>query len=416
MAEMNSNPDAARLSNPRLSARVSAAESASVLARLIASGAAVTRAELVRETGLARSTVATGLAALERMELLAADGLVATVGRGRPGERIRIAPEFGVIATMEIDTTGTRVALFDFGQQQLATFAVPMPVTDAPAELIATLSEQIAGRLDELGDGRVLRMAVAGVSAPVDVRRGVMVGPPVIDGWEHFPFEERLGEAIGCPVILRNDSDLRALGEARSLPASESPLLYVRLAQGVGAGFTDASSDLFTGVDGAAGEIGHMKADVREGLICHCGGVDHVAVHASVSAMLLRWRRSAEDRAADDVEAFQRALKLRDLDALKITSDAARVLGAALVDVLLMLNPARITVGGAIVEASDTVIATIRAVIYESGLPLATRNLTISSSELGEEAGLRGGLVLALEESLSATQITRYLFPARSTR
>lgn len=399
----------ARLSSPRLSARVSAAESASLLARLIASGAAVTRADLVRETGLARSTVATGLSALESIGLLAPDGQLVTAGRGRPGERIRISPDFGIVATLEVDTVATRVALWNFGQELLASFTVAAPIGLGPEQLIADVSHEITDRLASLAPNSTVRMAVVGVSAPVDVRSGSIAGPPLLEGWEQFPFETRFGAVLGCPVVLRNDSDLRALGEARSLLASESPLLYVRIASGVGAGFTDAGSELLSGVDGAAGEISHMKSVVRDGITCACGGLDHIADYASETAMLGRWRLSRSDRVSDDAEMFERRLAQRDLDALRIATEAARVLGAALVDVLLMLNPARITVGGSIVDASDAILATIRGVIYENGLPLATRNLTISASVIGEGAGLRGGLVLALEQSLSANRIAAYL-------
>ncbi|MCS5498358.1 ROK family protein [Cnuibacter physcomitrellae] len=409
MTEITAETLPARLSSPRLSARVSAAESASALARLIASGRAVTRADLVRETGLARSTVAAGLDALESVGLLAEDGYLTSAGRGRPGERLRIDPTFGVIAALEVDRTGTRVALYDFGQTAITTFVLPESVMSDPDALVEDVAREIRAWLREHDGAPEVRMAVAGISAPVDVRRGTIVGPPVLAGWEQYPFERRLSEAMGCPVIVRNDADLRALGEARSLPPSESPLLYVRLSVGVGAGFTDAASELFTGVDGAAGEISHMKAVLREGVACHCGGIDHVASYASVAAMLERWNASSPARASEDVEQFEAALKRRDLDALAIASEAARVLGSALVDVLLMLNPARIVIGGSVLEASDTVLATIRAVVYESGLPLATRNLTVTTSALGEQAGLRGGLVLALEESLASVNIARYI-------
>ena len=79
------DPQLGRLTAPRMSARVSEEESASVLARLIASGTAETRADLVRETGLARSTVGIGLSALFNIGLLSAQGYQHPTGRGRPG-------------------------------------------------------------------------------------------------------------------------------------------------------------------------------------------------------------------------------------------------------------------------------------------------------------------------------------------
>jgi glucokinase len=68
-----------------------------------------------------------------------------------------------------------------------------------------------------------------------------------------------------------------------------------------------------------------------------------------------------------------------------------------------------VVLGGRILEAGDTILSTIRAVVYDTGLSLATRNLTVTHSSLGESAGLVGGLALALERSLSADEIALYL-------
>ncbi|MDT0144558.1 ROK family protein [Microbacterium sp. PRC9] len=372
---------------------------------MIASGSAETRADLVRETGLARSTVTTGLNALQRIGLLAIDGHLQQIGRGRPGERISIAPGFGVIVSVEIDRPFTRVALYDYGQAEVASSVIPATLADDPRHVVDEIAKVVRSAIDTIPHAPSLRFATVGVSAPVDVNRGMVVGPPFMEGWDGFALERELRGVLGCPVILRNESDLRALGEARSLPPSETPLVYVRLEQGVGAGFTDGAAEIFSGVDGAAGEISHMRSTVQEGRPCSCGGTDHVSTHGSVAAMIERWQALDPARSEDGEAEFFRALRLRDLDATRIATDAARVLGAALTEILLVLNPARIIVGGTILEASDAILATIRGVIYETGLPLATRNLTIAASVLGESAGLRGGLILALEESLSAESL-----------
>jgi predicted NBD/HSP70 family sugar kinase len=398
-----------RLSAPQLSARVSAEVSASVLARLIASGAAVTRAALARETGLARSTVSLGLSTLERIGLVRADGAVDSAGRGRPGELLTIAPDYGLILTAEIDLAGTSVAVFDFGQNLVLKFEIALSTDRPPLDFVTELAGAMIARIDALDTRVRLKSAVVAIPAPVDARRGVVVRPPLLPGWDEFAVASELARLLECPVTVDNDADLRALGEARGLPESASPLLYVRIDTGIGAGFMDGTAELFVGADGAAGDIGHMRTGIGEGRVCSCGERDHLEAHAALPAMVQRWRESAPGRVGDDRYDFERALREGDGDAVRIARDAARIIGAALTDILLMFNPRRISVGGVITSANDVVLAGIRSVVYEVGRPLSTRNLTVAASELGEDAALHGGLVLGLEQGLGVEAISAAL-------
>lgn len=403
-----------RLSAPRLSARVSAGVSASVLARLVASGTAVTRAELTRETGLARSTVALGLSSLQRIGLLDTDGAASHQGRGRPGERLRIAAGFGRIVTAEIDLERTRVAVFDFGQALIDRFDVELSTDGPPGVFAERLSAAILAHLADAVPQTPVRIVVVAVPGPVDTRRGTIVRPPLLPGWDDYPLAAELERHLGCAVVSDNDADLRALGEARSLPETDSPLLYVRVDSGIGAGFMDATAELYVGADGAAGDIGHMRTGLAEGRRCRCGQLDHLEAHGSVTAMVQRWDESPAGRAHPGRAGFEEALRAREPRAVDIARDAAKIVGHALSDILLMFNPARISVGGSITDVSDVILAGIRSVVYETGLPLATRNLTISASEVGEDVGLQGGLVLGLERTLGVTALTGMLDAANS--
>ena len=400
--------DAGWLSVPQVSARVSAEASAGVLARLIASRAAVTKVALTSETGLARSTVSAGLAALERIGLIKPGGLIDHSGRGRPGQEIIINPEFGTIAVIEVDTTGSVIGLYDFGQRLLARIESDVTIADDGADAVGRLATEIFDAIDQC-KGADLRIAIMTFPGPVDVSRGVLAAPPYMPGWTGLPLEKLLAERLGCVAMLRNETDVRALGEARHLPQSESPLLYVRVHEGVGSGFTTAEGQLFTGVGGAAGELGHMRTQIREGAVCVCGEKDHVNCHGAASTMKRKWTLHVQEHPDTSPADFEEALRLHVPTAVKIAGDAARVLGIALVDALLLLNPARVTIGGAVAEAGDAVLAAVRSTVYELGFPLATRDLTIAGSVLGADAGLLGGVVLALEEYLSAPQIRELL-------
>ena len=64
---------------------------------------------------------------------------------------------------------------------------------------------------------------------------------------------------FGCPVLCENDVNLRALGEARVIPPDQSPLLYVKVGNGIGGGLVTGSGELYHGADEAAGDIGNVR-------------------------------------------------------------------------------------------------------------------------------------------------------------
>src|SRR6516162_4075170 len=109
-----------RLSVPAVSARVSMESVASTLARLIASRAAVTRADLVRVTGLARSTVTAGLEMLQEAGVIENVGVRSTTGRGRPPEDLGLSPSFGLILVADLGVRFARLSVHNLSQEMLA--------------------------------------------------------------------------------------------------------------------------------------------------------------------------------------------------------------------------------------------------------------------------------------------------------
>jgi predicted transcriptional regulator len=91
---------------------------ASTLARLIASHQAVTRADLVRVTGLARSTVTIGLDMLEHAGLIGNFGVQATTGRGRPAEKLGLSPSFGLILVADLRARFARFSVHDVSGEE----------------------------------------------------------------------------------------------------------------------------------------------------------------------------------------------------------------------------------------------------------------------------------------------------------
>ena len=398
-----------RLSAPPLSARVDAAVTLSTVVRLVASGAALSKADLVPAAGMARTTVSAAVDELLARGVLRLAGTRPTAGRGRPADRLALSPRGGHVLLADLGARGAHLAVVDLSQQMVAHEHLAIDVTDGPEAVLAA----VESRLDALraqGPADVaVRAVVIGLPGPVDGHLGAPVRPPIMPGWHAYPVTARLQHRFDCPAILENDVNLRALGEARALPADQAPLLFVKIGTGIGGGLITREGVLHHGADGAAGDIGHVRVRGGPDDPCVCGNVGCIEAVASASAIARRLVRTPDDGAPygapitiDDVRAL---LAKADPMALRLVREAAAHIGEVVAMLVHFYNPARVTIGGSLTAASDELLAGVRSVVYQRALPLATRNLVLANSVLGEYAGLAGAAVLGIEQVLSAAEI-----------
>jgi predicted NBD/HSP70 family sugar kinase len=391
-----------RLSAPPLSGRIDAAVTLSTVARLVASGAAASKADLVPAAGLARTTVSTAVDELLARGLLQIDGTRPTVGRGRPADRLALSPGGGHVLLADVGASSAHLAVVDLSQRMLARTQVDVDMNDGPDAVLAAVETELTA-LRNTVPGRVpVRAVVIGLPGPVDGIQGVPIRPPIMPGWHAYPVAARLSQTFGCPAVLENDVNLRALGEARALPADQVPLLFVKVGTGIGGGLVSREGVLHHGADGAAGDIGHVRVRGAPDDACVCGNVG--CIEAVASAGAIARRLGAPGRPVPIAEV--RALLARgDPAAVAAVREAAALIGELVATLVHFYNPARVTIGGGLAAASDELLAGVRSVAYQRALPLATRNLVLTNSVLGEYAGLAGAAVLGIERVLSTESI-----------
>jgi predicted NBD/HSP70 family sugar kinase len=276
---------------------------------------------------------------------------------------------------------------------------VDVDVDEGPDGVLAAVESHLQVLRTQVPGGAPVRAVVIGVPGPVDDQHGIPVRPPIMPGWHAYPVAARLRRTFGCPVLLENDVNLRALGEARSLPADQAPLLFVKVGTGIGGGLITGAGELHHGADGAAGDIGHVRVRGGTDVRCVCGNVGCIEALASASAIA---RQLGDEATVADVRAL---VSRGDPTVLRLVREAAELIGEVVATLVHFYNPARVTIGGSVAAASDDLLAGIRSVVYQRALPLATRNLVLANSVLGEFAGVAGAAVLGIERVLSADGI-----------
>src|SRR5215211_3420514 len=368
--------------------------SAGALLSMIRDGTAVTRARLARETGLARSTVA------QRVDALLAQGLVHEAGGGastggRPATVLAFNHEAGVVLVADLGASHARVAVSDLLGTPLAERASDLDIALGPEHALTWVTERYAELLDEVERSPDdVRGIGIGVPGPVEFESGRPVNPPIMPGWDDFPIPEWFASRYSAPVLVDNDVNIMARGEHRMHWPETDHLLLIKVGTGIGCGIV-ADGHIHRGARGAAGDIGHIRATSLEDVICRCGNVGCLEAVAGGQALAQRLAEMGEDatRSRDVVKLVQGG----HAGAIRMVRDAGRTLGEVLAGTVNFFNPAVIVIGGDIAEAHAQLLAGVREGIFSRSSPLATRDLDIVPSRLGDRAGVIGAATMAIE-------------------
>ncbi len=356
------------------------------------------RSEVARWTGLSRSTVSSIVADLQLEGVVidrAGDTRPAT-GGGRPPALIALDPGVGLAVGVDFGKRHLAVAVADLSHDVLAEEWREMPEDYEAEEGIRLASELVDLVLAEAGADRDQVLGV-GMGLPSPIHRTGLVGSSaILPGWTGTNGGDRMAERLGLPVRLRNDADLGALAEATWGAGRDSQaVVYLKLSHGIGAGIV-IGNELFRGVGGTAGEIGHTTLD-ETGDLCRCGSrgcLETFAAGAAIARLIGRSRGQELDldsvltMAAEGDPACQRALR-----------DAGRHIGVALANLCNLVNPERIVVGGSMGHAGDLLLDPLRETVGQRAIPSAAEDVEVVLGELGERAELLGALALVLHEA-----------------
>jgi glucokinase len=248
-----------------------------------------------------------------------------------------------------------------------------------------------------------------GAPGPLDPYRGVVLDAPNVAGMVDMPLRDRISERFGCPVALGNDANLAALGELRyGAGRGAKNLLYLNIGTGIGGGVI-ADGHLLLGKRGLAAELGHMQVQTS-GERCGCGQVGHLEAIANGPAIaraarqrllsgepssLIRLPGSPDSVTTNDIG---RAALQGDPLARSVLEEAGRAIGLHLASLVHAFDPEVIVLGGGVSLIGPLFFEPIeRAMRMHVMHPAYLDGLRLVASELGDEAGLIGAMILARE-------------------
>ena len=375
-------------------------------------GRPVSRAELTEEVGVSRSKVSMEVQRLVEVGLLSDSGLAASEG-GRRSSLLGIPRKAGVVAAVDLGATSIDVALTTLGGEIMAHRAESADIREGPREILGRVKALIAELLEEQSsEPRDVLSIGIGVPGPVEQASGVLRSPPIMPGWDRFPINNFFAGEYAAPVFVDNDVNVMALGEHwGGVGKGVDNMLFVKLGTGIGGGII-VDGRLYRGMQGSAGDIGHISVDPN-GPVCTCGNLGCLEAMAGAPAIVIKAERLAreghspalgeilEEHGELTAEDVGNAAGAGDYEALRIIREAGGIIGWTLASLVSVLNPSLIVIGGGVSQIGHSLLAEIRSAVYQRSLPLATRNLPVVLSEIEGDSGVMGASVLAVEGVLT---------------
>lgn len=310
-----------------------------------------------------------------------------------------------------IDIGGTKCAVnygYKEGEQLFLIDKERFPTTTV-TETIDSILKSVESMMQKHDLTKESLQAI-GISCggPLDSKKGIVMSPPNLPGWDHIPIVELLEERFGVHAGLQNDANACALAEWRyGAGRGTQNMVFMTFGTGLGAGLI-LNGELFTGANDNAGELGHIrlseygpvgygKAGSFEGF-CSGGGIAQIAQ----SLLLEKWQMGqtvawCKPEEMELITAQRVAEEANNGDelALEIFDISARALGRGLSIVIDILNPESIVIGGIYTRCETLMQGRMREIIEKEALTNARMVCNVVIAELGEEIGDYAALSVA---------------------
>ncbi|WP_061294618.1 ROK family protein [Herbidospora cretacea] len=368
-----------------------------MLLRTLYFGGPRSRHELTGLTGLSAATISTMTGDLLSEKILMEAGQVESDG-GRPRVLLRVNPGYAHVIGVDVAETHVRVELFDLEMTEKARVDYTLRPSHHDIELVAR--RILAGIDVVLADGQVTAEQVLGVGigVPGIVERGAdtLIHAKTF-GWDGVPLGALMRAGTSLPVFI--DNGAKTMGQAElwfGAGRGADHAVIVLIGSGVGATVV-ADGLAVRGTSNSAGEWGHTKIEMS-GRLCRCGS--RGCLEAYIGAEGLLARAGVPAQTTDWPSALGRVLEAGG----DVVQETVTYLGTGLANLINMLNPERILIGGwAGLMIGERHLDEIRVVVGENSLTQPYNATSIVLGELGPDAVAMGAATLVLEEFLDTS-------------
>lgn len=313
-----------------------------------------------------------------------------------------------------VDVGGTKIyaGVFDSTLECVGTARLSTKADRGPDAVVERIARCVRDAIDEC-DLSLNQVRGIGVGAPgaVDPDVGRVIFAPNLE-WKDVLLKKALEKELELPVFVENDCNICALGVYEmELNSKPQHVVGVFIGTGIGGGLI-INGEMYSGFNKTAGEVGHMVL-LAEGPKCGCGNNGCFEALASRTAIFRQIKDAVqagqktvltemlgpklEDLRSGDL---RKAIKRGDKFVSRIVEQAAEHIGIAVANLINLLSPEVVVLGGGVIEAlEDEMMGIITETATKGALAGTAKGIEVFASKLGDEAGIVGGAVLARRQT-----------------
>ncbi len=314
------------------------------------------------------------------------------------------------MAILGIDIGGTKtiVAVANDSGEILSLERITTLREKGPERVLADIESALKSLVARTGTSQSdIRAMGIGCGGPLDRETGVILTAPNLPGWDNLPLAKHFEDIFSAPAFIDNDVNLMALGEARRGAGKGIDYsAYFNIGTGIGGGII-INGKVYRGC-GNAGEFGHQII-IPDGPPCLCGRRGCLEALASGTSIARRAREYlaenqssfilnyAKDISSVSAENVAQAASDGDELALRIWSETGEYIGLGVANVVNILNPRLVIIGGGVSKAGDMLFQPIRETVRKRAMKQLVDDVTIVPGVLGDLAGVIGAIFMAIE-------------------
>ena len=307
-----------------------------------------------------------------------------------------------------IDIGGTKTSVSLSNTQGKILVRQVLPTAKEAQITLEQVKRIIRGYLKEYDPKRKLTRGI-GISCagPLDFKKGILINPPNMPQWRNLPLKRTFSQAFLLPVVIDNDANSAALAEKTFCAGKGARhLFYYTVSTGIGGGLI-IDGKIYHGASFDAGEIGHTVI-LPNGPKCNCGKRGCLEALASGTAIA----RIARERVTKSSLILKLAGKKKNIDAIivaqaaqsgnrlacSIYRQAAFYLGLSIANVMQIINPEMIIIGGGVSKAGKLLFQPLIKTVRQYAWPRPYRSCKIVRAKLRDAVGDLGAISLVLKE------------------
>ena len=370
--------------------------------RIIHRQGPISRASLVRNTGLSATTISAIISDLLE------SGFIHEVGEGKSsgGRRpimLQLEQESKKIIGVDMGAAHIETIISNLYGKVIRKKICKFDVAHHPIKAMDIIKNHIAELMEEEGllISDILGLGFA-VPAPLEGENMDLLSPVILPEWKNIRILNELDTYNKLPIYIENDANAGAMAEKWWGSGGDvKNMVYIKIGTGVGSGLI-VENKIYRGAGGTAGEIGHTTINIH-GPLCRCGNhgcmESYVGIPGIIKSIYGKFDQYPDTRINQQepsIEDIILAAKHDDPLALDIVSEAGKNLGIAIANFLNLMNPELVVLGGDLVEAGAPFINAVRKAAFNRSISKAANEVKITTSELKDDVVAIGAATLVV--------------------